>query len=127
MAYCSVTSISLLGFCLGKKFGGEKTQFWARVWMFPVLTFLFTLAMIFSFGYRHGDIAFPVQLTVALLGYTWFTISLAILLSRKFSCFCGKKTHSSISSDAKNIQTRSDCEENIYENDQHFQKPHDLI
>ena len=123
LAYCSVTLISLLGFGLGQKVAGEKTQFWSRVWMLPVLTILFTLAIIFSF--RNGYIAYPLQLTVALLGYTWFLISLAIILSRKFSCHCGKKTSSS--RDLENIETRPDCVENIYENDPHFQKPFYLI
>ena len=91
--------------------------------MFPVLTILFILAMIFSFSYRNGYIAFPLQLTVALLGYTWFLISLATLLYRKFSFV--KKTSSS--RDAENILTRADCVENIYENDQHVQKPFNLI
>ena len=115
-AYCAVTLISLIGFCLGKKFGGEKTQFWSRVWMFPVVTPLFILAIILSLG-RYCSIEFPIQFTVALLGYVWFLTSLIILVCRKFGCYCEKKT--------ANIQSRSDCVENIYENNSNIQN--DLI
>ena len=108
MAYCAVAVISLIGFCLGKRFGGEKTQFWSRVWMFPVVTPLFIMATYFSLD-RYGYIAFPIQFSVALLGYIWFLTSLIILLSRKFGCYCEKKS--------VNIQSRSDCVENIYQND----------
>ena len=108
-AYCAVTVISLIGFGLGKRFGGVKTQFWSRVWMFPVLTPLFIMAMVFSVN-RYSSIAFPIQFSVALLGYIWFLTSLIILLARKFGCYCEKKK-------AVNIQSRSDCVENIYQND----------
>ena len=113
LAYCAVTLISLIGFCLGKKFGGEKTQFWSRVWMFPILTPLFIMTIIFRSRYE----SWIVQLSLALLGYIWFLISLVTLLWRRFSCSCGMKTRST--DDVENIQTSSYCVEveNIYEND----------
>ena len=113
-AYCAVTLISLTGFCLGEKFAGEKTQFWSRVWMFPIVTPLFIMAIVFSFDVNIYTtyMEFPIQFTVALLGYGWFLTSLIILACRKFGCYCEKKT--------ANIQSRPDCVENIYENNEHF-------
>merc|ERR1719219_2003053 len=73
LAYCVVTLISLIGFCLGQKFGGEKIQFWSRVWMFPLLTPLFIMAMIFGYiSINHA----AAQCCLALLGYIWFLIAL---------------------------------------------------
>ena len=84
--------------------------------MFPLLTPLFILAIIYSLIYSH-TLLYPVQFSLALLGYIWFLIALITLLYRRFSCSCGLKTRSS--GDVENNQTQSDSleVENIYEND----------
>ena len=122
MAYCAVTLISLICFCVGKRFRGEKFHFWSRVWMFPLLTPLFIM-VIYSYS---NIILYPAQFSLALLGYIWFLIALITLLCRRFSCSCELKTRSS--SDVENNQTQSDCSlevENIYEND--LELKNDLI
>ena len=74
--------------------------------MFPLLTPLFIMAMV----YGHLSI-YPAQFSLAIMGYVWFLIALITLLCRRFSCSCGLKTRSS--SDVENSLEV----ENIYEND----------
>ena len=94
MAYCVVTSISVLGFCLGKKFGFGKIQFWSRVWMLPVLTPLFIMAFVYNreYNYNEGPCLSAAQFFLAILGYIWFLLALLVLLCKRLSCSCGKKT-----------------------------------
>merc|ERR1719310_1671987 len=71
-AYCGVTLASLILFhCLGKKTGEENISlsFWNRVWMFPLLTTLFIMAILYSWPF-----VFTAQFYLALIGYSWFLI-----------------------------------------------------
>ena len=114
--------LSLTGFFLSKKYRMEKFLFWSRVWMFPVISATFILAMIFSF--KWGRLEFPIQFSVSLIGYIWCLLILVVFISRKMNCYCAKIDNNSedIEKPGKTglSQLRSDREENIYENDQNF-------
>ena len=100
--------------CFGNKTEGGNISYWSRVWMFPVLTPLFIMAILFSWPFS----IYPAQFSLALLGYSWFLIALITLLCRRFKCFCGMKSRGL--GDVEINQTTSDLVEveNIYENDQ---------
>ena len=119
-AYCAVNVISLVGFCLGKKFGFGKIHFWSRVWMFPVLTALFIMAMVYNSPNYRPSVS-SAQFFLAIMGYIWFLLALSVLLCRRFfSCYCGKKTRMYDVENSANVQARPDSSvavENIYEND----------
>ena len=80
--------------------------------MFPVLTPLFIMAILYSWPFS----LFPAQFYLALIGYSWFFIALITLVCRRFRC--GMKSRSL--GDVELDQTKSDLVEveNIYENDQ---------
>ena len=118
--YCVVTFISLLGFCLGKKFGFGKIHFWSRVWMLPVLTPLFIMTFVNNFVYSHneGPCLSATQFFLPMLGYIWFLQALLVLLCKRLSCSCGKKTQIYQVENSANVQNRRrpGRVENIYEN-----------
>ena len=72
--------LSLTGFFLSKKYRMEKFLFWSRVWMFPVISATFILAMIFSFKWERLE--FPIQFSVSLIGYIWCLLILVVFIAQ---------------------------------------------
>ena len=64
----------------------KSFQFWFRVWTFPVLSFIFSLAITFSLAIYETDhyeltgIRFPIQFSASLLGYVYFLLTLGLQL-----------------------------------------------
>ena len=91
-AYCVVHLVSLVGFCICKKYGLEKALFWSRVSMFPLLTLLFVWAVIFGpidwYTYSMYIDIDPLLLTVLILGYIWHLFLFVILLCKRCRCSC---------------------------------------
>ena len=77
--------LALVGFCLCKKYGLEKSLFWSRVSMFPLLILLFVCAVISSFEIMYFDLHL---LTVTVLGYIWHFLLFVILMCKKCRCSC---------------------------------------
>jgi len=91
IAYCVVHLVSLVGFCLCKKYGLEKSLFWSRVSVFPVLFILFVCAGISSTNddsVFRTDIQYPLQFSVTVIGYIWHLLLFGVFLYTKCRCSC---------------------------------------
>merc|ERR1712227_219766 len=110
IAYCVVRLMSLVGFCLCKKYGLEKSLFWSRVSVFPVLFNLFVCAGISSTNDDSvylTDIQYPLQFSVTVIGYIWHLLLFGVFLYTKCRCICD---HSKADQSMSDLFKKSDVQ-----------------
>ena len=109
-AYCVVHLVSLVGFCICKKYGLEKSLFWSRVSVFPVLFILFVCAGISSTNDDSvylTDIQYPLQFSVTVIGYIWHLLLFGVFLYTKCRCICD---HSKADQSMSDLFKKSDVQ-----------------